>query len=420
MVTTACFPVQSLKRSGQRLLVRVSNRLQHPIVTHLHGGRTEPGSDGYPTDMVAPLAAGATLPSLEQTVAGARGNGWKVYDYANQQRATMLWYHDHRMDYTGQQVWKGLAGVYLLRDDEEDGLALPAGEREIVLVLTDRSFAASGALRYPVDQHGMLDPAYMGGVMGDVMLVNGAPWPTHRVQTGLYRLRILNACNARECTLEFDRGLPAGYQFGQIGTDGGLLQHISPRRQITLAPAERVDVLVNFSGCALNQPIRLLNTQGEGRMGVVMQWLPVDKIDEPSRLPHLLGSSAPPAPTTGMVERSFDFKYLRRKGIWTINGLPYDTNRIDARPRLNSTEIWHLRSDFTHPVHLHLVHFGVLHHDGKPTVADMGWKDTIRLVAGETSTIIVPFTGFTGRYVFHCHNLEHEDMRMMANFEVVS
>jgi len=406
--------------SGQRLLVLLANRLNEPIVNHLHGGRTPAVSDGFPMDFILPLAGGANPPRLEEIQSAAKSGGWQVFDYPNQQRATMLWYHDHRMDYTGRQVWHGLAGLYIVRDDEERSLALPSGDREIALAIADRSFDAQCQFKYPSMPDGMLEEAYMGGVLGDVILVNGAPWPSHPVATGLYRLRILNASNSRDYILELDRTMPVGYQFAQIGTDGGLLQKAIHRRQIHLAPAERVDLLVDFAGCPLGTPIRLLNTADSGPLGYIMQFVPGQTVAENAKLPDRLSNLEIPMPAPGMVERTFDFKYSRLKKIWTVNGLGYDPERMDAKPRLNSTEIWHLRTDFTHPVHLHLVHFGVLQHNGTPRAADMGWKDTINMVAGETSTIIVPFTGFTGRYVFHCHNLEHEDMRMMANFEVVA
>lgn len=406
--------------TAQRLLLLLTNRLSDPIVNHLHGGRTPASSDGFPMDLIVPMTPLTISPDLSQVGTAGKGDGWQVFDYPNQQRATMLWYHDHRMDHTGSQVWGGLAGVYILRDEEERALKLPSEDRELVLVIADRSFDSQAQLKYPVTQDGMLDEQYMGGVLGDVILVNGVPWPSHRVATGRYRLRLLNASNARDYTLELDRTMPIGYQFTQIGSDGGLLQKPIHRRKINLAPGERIDLLVDFRGCPLGMPIRLLNTRESGVMGHIMQFIPTQSVAEAATLPDTLSALDLPTPSAGMVERTFDFKYNRLKKIWTVNGLAYDPNRIDAKPRLNSTEIWHLRTDFTHPLHLHLVHFGVLQHGGKPTAADMGWKDTVSMVAGETSTIIIPFKGFTGRYVFHCHNLEHEDMRMMANFEVVA
>jgi spore coat protein A len=140
-----------------------------------------------------------------------------------------------------------------------------------------------------------------------------------------------------------------------------------------------------------------------------------DESAVPARLSSVEELSAERAATS----RSFDFVYQRRTGSWTINGKPFDPDRMDARPKLGTTEIWTLRTDFSHPLHLHLVHFQVLSHSGRPAPGDAGLKDTIDLLPGEAARILVPFDGYRGKYVFHCHNLEHEDMAMMGNFEVV-
>jgi spore coat protein A len=137
-----------------------------------------------------------------------------------------------------------------------------------------------------------------------------------------------------------------------------------------------------------------------------------------SSVPAQLSRIAFPDPSRADTTRAFNFSYRGNDG-WTINRKPFDPNRMDARPKLGSTEIWRLETDFSHPLHLHLVHFHVLSHSGRPGPYDAGWKDTIDLGAGQVANILVPFAGYRGRYVFHCHNLEHEDMAMMGNFEVV-
>lgn len=415
------FPGPTIEvQEGQRLLLLLENRLDQAVVNHLHGGNTPASSDGFPTDLIAPMRAGDAIPRLEDCMAAARGNGWQVFEYPNTQRGTLLWYHDHRMDRTGLQVWEGLVGAYLLRSPSEAALGLPSGEREVLLVLTDRSFDEHGQMSYPMGSGGsMVAEAYMGGVLGDVQLVNGVPWPRLNVPTGQMRLRVLNASNARAYELELDRDMPAGYQFAQIGSDGGLLDRPQFPRRIHLAPAERVDLLVDFAGCAVGTPIHLVNVAERGAMQRVLRFVPTEKVSEKARVPDALSSDALPSAGQGMVERSFDFRYDRVKREWTINGHPYDASQVLARPKLGTTEIWHLRSDFSHPVHLHLVHFAVMSHAGRRKAADAGWKDTVSLFAGEEATIVVPFTGHRGRYVFHCHNLEHEDMRMMGNFEVI-
>ena len=367
-------------RRGQEIRLRLRNELAVPIVNHLHGGRTPPASDGYPTDFVRP---GET----------------REYVYPNQQRAATLWYHDHRMDHTAPQVWRGLAGMYILRDEEETALPLPRGAREIPLILCDRSFDSDGSLLYPENRH-----EYMGGVLGDVVLVNGAPWPKLEVANVRYRFRILNASNARR----YELSLPHG--FVQIGSDGGLLAAPAPLRSLRIAPAERFDVIVDFS----KYPIGSVVTMGD-----VMQFHIARPERDETAIPSRLANLPPLNERDAVTTRIFDFAYQRSTGSWTINGKPFDQDRMDARPRLGSTEIWQLQTDFSHPLHLHLVHFRVLSHSGRPGPFDAGYKDTIDLGPGEAARILVRFDGYKGRYVFHCHNLEHEDMAMMGNFEVV-
>jgi spore coat protein A len=138
-----------------------------------------------------------------------------------------------------------------------------------------------------------------------------------------------------------------------------------------------------------------------------------------TRIPERLSSYEPPDRSTAQTTRVFRFSYKRGMTSWTINGKTFDPMRMDARPALDSTEIWQMETDFNHPLHIHLVHFRVLGHSGRPTQWDAGWKDTIDLGPGATANLLMRFEGYRGRYVFHCHNLEHEDMGMMANFEVV-
>ncbi|MEO8069820.1 MAG: multicopper oxidase family protein, partial [Acidobacteriota bacterium] len=334
-----------------------------------------------------------------------------------------LWYHDHRMGFTGPMLWRGLAGFFILRDDEERALPLPSADREWPLMICDRSFEADGSWRYP-----WLDPSlqsspgteapYMGGVLGDVILVNGAPWPRADVSTAKYRLRLLNASNARHYELALAPAPPGAPHFVQIGSDGGLLAAPQTLRTIPIAPAQRFDVIVDFSNCDVGSQVVLVNLAGEGSTRVVMRFDVTRKERDDTHVPEQLTRIDVPD-ARDAVTRTFDFSYHRQSHTWAVNGQPYDPSRMDARPALGATEIWRLRSDFSHPLHMHLVHFQVLGHSGRPRAVDAGWKDTIALTAGETANILVPFLGYRGRYVFHCHNLEHEDMAMMANFEVV-
>lgn len=415
------FPGPTIEaRCGRSVSLRLRNRLPVPIVNHLHGGRTPPEHDGYPTDLILPAGG---FPTHDHDSRAKVSAGEREYSYPNDQRAATLWYHDHRMDFTAASVWRGLAGFYILRDADRDRLPLPQGDREIALMICDRSFAADGAFRYPLRDPLFREPpsmtdAYMGGVLGDVILVNGTPWPRLEVDAARYRFRILNASNARRYELALDPIPRGGFPFVQIGSDGGLLAAPVPQRSIRIAPAERFDVVVDFSQFKTGTSVRLVNRAGSGSAGQVMRFDVTRNARDDSFIPARL-SDFPDAAGHNLPVRDFDFSFSRLTHEWLINGKPFDPMRMDARPKLNSSEIWRIQSDFSHPVHLHLVHFQILNHGGRPGVFDSGWKDTLDLAAGEGASILVRFEGYRGRYVFHCHNLEHEDMRMMANFEVV-
>ncbi|HVV45629.1 MAG TPA: multicopper oxidase family protein [Bryobacteraceae bacterium] len=415
------FPGPTIEaRSGRAALLTLRNSLPVPIVNHLHGGRTESLSDGYPTDFVLPgTGERFTGGNPQRSVSGVR-----EYRYENRQRAAQLWYHDHRMDFSGAQVWRGLAGIYLLRDEEEDRLPLPRGAKEIPLVICDRSFEADGSLAYPsIDSTLRGAPgvthAYMGGVLGDVILVNGAAWPRVSVSNTRYRFRVLNASNARRYDLALDPAPAQGPAFVQIGSDGGLLGSPIRHRTVRIAPAERFDLIVDFSAYPVGTAVTLRNLSDSGKTGAILRFQIDRKEKDDSAIPERLSSFEPVDIRNIAKTREFDFRFDRTSHIWTINGRPFDEARIDADPRLDSTEIWRLRSDFNHPLHLHLVHFQVLSHGGPPGRWDAGWKDTIDMEPGQATSIAMRFSGYRGKYVFHCHNLEHEDMAMMANMEVV-
>ncbi|HLJ46987.1 MAG TPA: multicopper oxidase family protein [Bryobacteraceae bacterium] len=399
-------------RPGRRASLRLRNRLPVPIVSHLHGGRTAPESDGYPTDLILPpggFSGGHMHDALARTVVGER-----EYIYENDQRAATLWYHDHRMDFTAPQVWRGLAGFYIIRDPEEERLNLPRGEREVPLLICDRSFKADGSFRYPSLDASLRGEAgvtseYMGGVLGDVILVNGAPWPRMEVANVKYRFRILNASNARRYELSLGNS-----PLVQIGGDGGLLAAPVSHRTLRIAPAERFDVVVDFSRFRPGTSVMLMNQDQP-----IMRFDVTRTERDDAVIPAKLSDLGEPDERESVVTRDFDFSFQRFQHGWMINGKPYDPARMDAHPRLNTTEIWRLQTDFSHPLHLHLVHFRVLSHSGRPGPYDSGWKDTIDLGPGQAAAILVRFSGYRGRYVFHCHNLEHEDMSMMGNFEVI-
>lgn len=421
-----------VSRRGRRTVVRHINRLAVPTVTHLHGGHSPATSDGFPTDLILPVGMSPTAlhaPGMTQMLGGATDTqatislGSRDFDYPMTQRAATLWYHDHRMGFTGMSVWQGLLGVHLIRDDEEDALPLPSGDRDIPLVITDRSFEDDGSFRYPaLDPSGMrpgVQKAYMGGVLGDVILVNGAPWPVLEVSRCRYRLRFLNGSNARRYGLRLDPS-PGGDSATllQIGSDGGLLAAPVAHESIEIAPAERFDVVVDFARWPIGTTITLRNTLEEGGLGQIMRIrVTADRPDD-SSVPDRLSTIERLDPATAVVTRDISFR--RGDGVWAIDGTQFDPTKPDFTTKLGDVEVWNIVSDSHHPVHVHLTQFQVVSRRGRhPDLYDSGWKDTIDLSPGEAATIVLRFTDHVGRFLLHCHNLEHEDMAMMARIDIV-
>lgn len=387
-------------RFGRAFKVRQKNSLGEDTVVHLHGAHTPPDSDGHPTDFVLP---GTT----------------KEYFYPNIHPAATHWYHDHTNDFTGPNVYRGLAGMYIVHDDFEDALNLPSGDYDIPLVFQDRRFNADGSLFYnPFDHDGFL---------GDKFLVNGAIQPYFRVERRKYRFRLLNGSNARYYELSLSNRRP----IVQIGSEGGLLPAPLSRTKIRIAMAERIDVVIDFSQYPVGTSFYLQNClvqqDGRGPDRVVSSGCtPLVRFDvafdavDPSSLPNVLRpvvrANLPLGPT-----RTFEFE--RSNGAWVINGRFFDENRVDARPRFGTKEVWRLvnkSGGWHHPIHIHHDDFIILDRNGRtPPPEERGYKDTVNLAGNDVVRVEIPFHTFKGRYVFHCHNVEHEDMRMMGQFEVV-
>jgi len=387
------------------------------VVTHLHGGKVPPGSDGYPEDAFAP------------------GEQSPVYTYPNIQPAATLWYHDHALGITRLNVMMGLAGFYLIRDDEEAALNLPGGEHEMPLVIQDRSFNSDGSLNYPEMWHEHF--------FGDVTLVNGKVWPYLEVERGKYRFRVLNGSNSRAYTLS----LSSGATFWQIGSDLGLLEAPVPLTDVTLLPGERADLIVDFFAYPVGEEIVLTNSApapypgvpGVGVIPEVMKFIVTDEVGDTDALPASLVDVPRIDEGEAVVEREFDLELMPNvhcpehdSGMWTIDGMMWDD--ITEFPELGSTEIWTWRNDsgISHPMHVHMVLSQVLDRQaidpetGEPTGPkippapnEMGWKDTIDAPPGHVTRVIARFDGFTGLFAYHCHILEHEDHEMMRQFQVV-
>jgi spore coat protein A len=378
-------------------------------VVHLHGGHVPAVFDGYPEDNYDP------------------GNSL-VFTYPNNQRPATIWYHDHALGITRLNVYMGLAGFYLIRDAFEGSLGLPAGEYEIPLVIQDRSFNTDGTLSYPADIQDVF--------FGDFVAVNGKVWPYLDVKQGKYRFRLLNGSGSRTYTMTLDRLDQPGnadLSFTQIGTDGGLIEAPLTLDEITLAPAERADVIVDFAGLPAGTEVVLANsapapfpgTPGIGVLPEVMKFVVSSTAGHTAPVPATL--RAPEVLDEFDSIRSRDFTLQKSGdacgGIWKINDLTWDD--ITEYPQLGTTEVWRFinPSTVTHPMHMHLVFFQVLDRvpigGGAPVPPDpneVGWKDTVRADPGMITRVIARFEDYSGKFAYHCHILEHEDHEMMRQF----
>jgi len=449
-------------------------------VTHLHGGHTDAASDGHPEAWFTP---GFTLggPTFDPTMRG-------VYNYRNDQEATALWYHDHSMGTTRLNVYAGLAGFYLIRDDNEDHLLnmgyLPQRAYEIPLLIQDRSFYKDGSLYYPnesfkdpvTNQPLSLDPmtgqpvpSVQPEFFGDFILVNGKTWPVLEVEPRKYRFRMLNGSNSRFYAMEFNLKQMAGattvyrnLNFFQIGTDGGLLNAAVETKSLLLAPAERADIVMDFSQ-AVGETIILTNDarspfpMGDSvdplATGQIMAFkvakplnfnIPDSKQPQslrPVNIPHLRPMPGVPGRELILSEGTDQFgRLLPLLGTSEMGPLHWWDPTTET-PRINTTEIWSIinTTPDTHPVHQHLVQFQIMDRQrfdtatyvaGRPGTLQLlgspmppgpqesGWKDTVRANPGEVVRIIAHYD-LLGEYVWHCHILEHEDHQMMRRFEVI-
>ena len=394
------FPGPTIKaRRGRHTVATHTNQLTIPTVVHLHGGVTKPDSDGFPTD---------TIPPGES----------RRYEYGNTGRAATLWYHDHSWRDSGRNLHMGLAGFYLLEDPNDD-TPLPREQYDIPLMLQDRSFTSDGELDYDHQRH--------HGATGNVMLVNGAPWPVLKVAARKYRFRILNASNATAVALSLSSHQP----FVQIATDQGLLRAPVSLPAIRLAMAERVEVVIDFADYSVGTRIVLQNRLGQGRLSRLMCFDVVRKERDDSLVPASLAELETLRPSQAVRTRTFVFGGRPTLGLppgvrWVINGEAFDPGRVDAEPRLGDVEIWRFVSRgflgraMLHPVHTHLVPFQILTRNGQPPRAEeRGWKDTVAVDRDEAVDVIMRWSGYRGRYLLHCHNLEHEDHSMMARVDVI-
>ena len=382
-------------------------------VAHLHGAKVPPESDGYPEDWIVPGKSA-------------------VYHYPNRQDAAMLWYHDHAMGINRLNIFSGLAGAYILRDKQEEAFHLPSGKYEIPLVISDRMFDKDGQLYYPVS--GKTDSPWIPEFFGDANLVNGKLFPFFEVEPRKYRFRVVNVSNGRFYRL----GLSNRQAFHQVGTDQGLLSAPVAVQRIMIAPGERIDLIVDFKDSAGSKVV--LN---DDFVGIMQFRVSSGGVKDDSVLPVKLRTIEKLPEASAIKTRMLS---LDEVDDLVQNPVKMQLNKsnwhdpVTEKPALDSTEVWSFLNptDDSHPIHLHLVRFQILDRRKfetfgymsreelrftgppvPPDPAEAGWKDTVRAEPGMVTRIIARFEGYPGRYVWHCHILEHEDNEMMRPYEVV-
>jgi spore coat protein A len=430
------FPGPTIEaRKDEPILVRWSNNLprkhflpiDHTIcgaerdkpevraVTHLHGGKLPHKYDGFPENWY-PVGDSA------------------LYRYDNVQDACNLWYHDHAMGINRLNSYAGMMGMYLLRDANEESLGLPSGKYEVPLVLCDRLVTREAQFFYP--SSGDPQSPWVPEFYGDVILINGAYKPHMQVEPRPYRFRVLNGSNSRFFLLSLaDQGV-----IHQIGTDQGLMAEPSESKMLNIAPAERLDLVIDFSRYAGKQ-IELMN-----EVFPIMQFVvadaPVSAPAVPLSLPSKLRSPEYLPESSAVRTRSMTLRELEQ---WNSTPLRMLLNGkmwhepVTERMKNGDVEIWELvnTTDDSHPIHLHLVRFQILDrrpfepwywlnqnkmvYDGPavpPEPVERGWKDVVRADGKQVTRILIKFDGWPGRYAWHCHVLEHEANEMMRPFEV--
>jgi suppressor of ftsI len=429
---------------GQKVRIHLTNLLPIQSILHWHGMHVPADMDGNP--MYA-INKGETY----------------VYEFEVMNQAGSYWYHSHTHSYTGLQVYNGLAGLMLVSDEEEQAINLPSGDFDIPLVIQDRSFDNENQFAY-VD-HMM---QRMQGFKGDQIMVNGQPDFVLPVASRAYRLRLLNGSNSRIYKLAWDDGTPMTV----IGVDGGLLEQPEQHPYIMLAPAERREIWVDFSKRKIGTELVMQNTgfagemQGgmmgggmmRGRMGGMMgggmmgsnstslgSEFPIFKIrvtkktsennSLPNRLRKITALNLKDAANTGNPKTiALSMRHMSA----LLNGRSYKMNDVKADEIIpvNSLQLIEFDNDshgmmtMPHPMHLHGEQFQIVKREINPSskianktvasgIVDSGWHDTVLVMPGEKVTLLKPFNDYKGMFMYHCHNLEHEDLGMMRDFRVV-
>jgi spore coat protein A len=421
-------------------------------VVHLHGANVEAHSDGHPE---------AWFTRYFETVGETFTR--EVYEYTNHQPGATLWYHDHAIGITRLNVYAGLAGFYLIRDELEERLNLPCGAYEIPIMIQDKTFTKCGQLFYPNNStppppvENPPVPSTPSFFLGETIVVNGKVWPYLNVEPRKYRFRILNASNLRPYNIRLSNGA----KFHQIGTDQGLLHHSALIDSFILEPAERIDLIIDFSKFK-GEEIMLLNgaVPPNTDLSFIMKFVVGTRVksEDKSTIPeHLFPYHSVihsieernvvyKERTLHLDETEDDFKrvlHLLNNKMW--QDPPTEIVELDT------IEVWHLVNHFAfpHPIHVHLVDFEIIGRQPftpadfdesgnfkynplnltaaeklkrgfkEPEKFESGLKDVVRTEPNQVTTIAMKFKEHVGNYVWHCHILEHEDNDMMRPLKVV-
>jgi blue copper oxidase len=390
-------------QKGTTVSVNFQNKLIDDSNVHWHGLVIPANMDGGPEQMVM-------------------ANSSFNYTFTVNQQAGTNWYHPHVHYLTAEQVVQGLAGLFIIESPEEKNLNLPSGNYEIPLVIQDKRFNTDGTIKY---QPSMME--IMTGYLGDNILVNGTSKPYIEVATRFYRFRVLNGSTARIYNL----ALSNGADFYVIGSDGGILPQPEKVKNLILGSGERADILIDFSSVKVGEMVYLTNetfttmgtaqgTQSFKIMSFNVSKQETDTFKLPTSLLPLTKTTA--SSKTRTFALTMDMMAMSG-GMHKINGKVYKSDRIDETVTFGATEIWEFDNstgDEPHPMHIHGVQFQVVSRSGGRNAIlphEKGWKDTVLVAPKEKVQVIMKFEQ-KGKFVFHCHNLEHEDDGMMLNFEV--
>ncbi|KAL6806324.1 Cupredoxin [Trichoderma sp. SZMC 28013] len=402
-------PIFRVQR-GVQSVVRVVNHNDQPSVLHLHGSNSRAVWDGWAEDLIQP-------------------GEYKDYYFPNSNTARTLWYHeDHANMITSVNLFSGLAGFYIIEDAEvEARLGLPQGKYDIPLALNSKQYTSTGNLTSVAQE--------TSSVYGDIIEVNGQPWPFLSVEPRKYRFRFLNSALSRTFILSIvDSSSSSTLPLQVVASDSGFLSTTVTTTELTTAMAERWEVVVDFSGFE-NRNLTLMNqrnvfdSQDFSQTNLVMQFnvgsTVTSNANNNSPPSSLIAINSPPAGT--LVHRTF--KFDKSDDEWVINGVPFPDvkNRVLAAPQSGASEVWVLEnhnSYWSHPIHVHLVDFQLISRSGGRNTIEpyekAALKDIAVLGPEETVTIAVSFAPFSGVYMFHCHNAIHEDHAMMDAFNLTA